>query len=181
MPRTQPWKTQPPLKIMDYTCPPDAKVPDPERIIWTPTKMDGLVTVKDACRLYCIEPNDIRDLSAHSPWINIDLETVAKRAVAIHGGCHAHKDLLLQYRNAEEAALQAIVDRTHIADDGISDFKFSPTTQKQMEESEEFEADDWMYEVLGSLASRPKTRVAVNVAVTRKVESRLEKSTSFRV
>ncbi|KAK7019272.1 hypothetical protein R3P38DRAFT_3359280 [Favolaschia claudopus] len=158
-PRPQPWEIQPPLKIIDYTCPSEATVPDPEGIIWTPSKIDGPVTVADACRLYCIEPNDIQDLSACSPWI--DLETVAKRAVTLHGGFHAHKDLLFRHRNAEEAALQAIVDRTHMGDDGISEFKFSTTTLKQMEEIQKLEEDAWMYEIPGSTSSRTKNQVAV--------------------
>ncbi|KAK7038252.1 hypothetical protein R3P38DRAFT_2696886 [Favolaschia claudopus] len=158
-PEPQPWDACPPLKIKDYTLPHKAEFPDPDSIIWTPSKISGPVTVKDACRLYGIEPNDIQDLSAHSPWI--DLETVAKRAVTLHGGFYAHNALLSRHRNAEEAALQAIVDRTHRADYGISDFKLSPTTLKQMDEIQKLEEDAWMYEIPGTTSSRPKNRVAV--------------------
>ncbi|KAJ7772914.1 hypothetical protein DFH07DRAFT_767772 [Mycena maculata] len=98
----------PPLKLSDYSTPPNAVTPDPEKIIWTPSKISGPVTVNDACRLYCtdsstqITPADIRDLANHSPWI--DLATVAKRAVALHGGFYAHKQLYaLRLPNPGEA------------------------------------------------------------------------------
>jgi hypothetical protein len=44
----------PPLKIEGYTCPPQASTPDPEKIIWTPSRISGAVSIEDACRLYCV-------------------------------------------------------------------------------------------------------------------------------
>ncbi|KAJ7154187.1 hypothetical protein C8R46DRAFT_446363 [Mycena filopes] len=81
----------PPLIITDYTCPPQATTADPAIITWEPSKLRGPVNVKEACRLYCVSPEEIRDLSDHSP--SIDLGSVARRAVTLHGGFHAHKAL----------------------------------------------------------------------------------------
>ncbi|KAJ6545524.1 hypothetical protein B0H19DRAFT_1167903 [Mycena capillaripes] len=82
-----------PLKLPDgyYSCPPQAEKPDPDEITWTPSKIVGAVTVDDACRLHCITPEDIRDLAECSPWI--DLASAAKRALTLHGGFYAHKEL----------------------------------------------------------------------------------------
>jgi hypothetical protein len=44
----------PPLKLADYSSPPDAATPDPDEITWTLDKIAGPVTVQDACRLYCV-------------------------------------------------------------------------------------------------------------------------------
>ncbi|KAJ7878995.1 hypothetical protein B0H14DRAFT_2710158 [Mycena olivaceomarginata] len=135
----------PPRKIVEYTSPPNPAKPDPTPITWTPSKISGAVSVADACRLYCIEPADIEDLSKHSKWI--DLATVAKRAVSLHGGFYAHEELVHQRRDAEEQELTQVDDRK-------SRFRFSPMIQKQWEYVDE---DDWMY------AGRelPKHRVAV--------------------
>ncbi|KAJ7772901.1 hypothetical protein DFH07DRAFT_801882 [Mycena maculata] len=114
----------PPLKIPAYTSPAGAQASDPAIIIWEPTKIMGPVTVYEACRLYCINPEDIQDLSAYSPWI--DLPTVAKRAVALHGGFHAHKALVLRHRTAEEDALDQ-------AKKNKSDFTFSGIIWEQLD------------------------------------------------
>ncbi|KAJ6501896.1 hypothetical protein C8R45DRAFT_1209567 [Mycena sanguinolenta] len=111
----------PPLKIAEYASPANAMKPDPATITWTPSSLSRPVLVKDACRLYCIEPRDIRDLSAHSPLI--DLATVAKRAVTLHGGFYAHKELVLQRREAEEQALSQAQLRKSL-------FHFSPMTRR---------------------------------------------------
>ncbi|KAJ7706866.1 hypothetical protein B0H17DRAFT_1034694 [Mycena rosella] len=122
----------PPLKIQDYTCPPNAVTPDPEKITWMPYKISGPVTVADACRLYCIEPEDIQDLSQYSCWI--DLPTVAKRALTLHGGFYAHKELVRKRRDEEEDALDREIPE---ADDRQSRFRFSPMIAKQWEERDD--------------------------------------------
>ncbi|KAF7364034.1 hypothetical protein MSAN_01062100 [Mycena sanguinolenta] len=143
--------SQPPLKIAEYTSPSNAVIPDPVPITWIPSKLSRPVSVKDACRLYCIEPRDIQDLSAHSPLI--DLATVAKRAVTLHGGFYAHKELVRQHREAEEQALSLPIEQVH---ERKSLFRFSPMTQR-----------DWNgdYEKLrlyrGSNEPTPPNRVAV--------------------
>ncbi|KAF7337841.1 Poly(A) RNA polymerase cid14 [Mycena venus] len=70
---------RPPPKILSYTSPPDVAKPDPEGITWKPSKITGAVRVEDACRLYYTTPEDIRDLSEASDWI--DLPSAAKRAI----------------------------------------------------------------------------------------------------
>ncbi|KAJ7264870.1 hypothetical protein B0H12DRAFT_1101219 [Mycena haematopus] len=141
----------PPLIIAEYTCPPDAVKPDPEDITWKPSKLSGPVSVQDACRLYCIAPTDIQDLSTHSPWI--DLVTVAKRALTLHGGFYAHEKLVLQRREAEEKALTESIPHAY---ERKSLFQFSPMSQAEWDRDCE---DDWMYEVPGQPS--PPTRVAV--------------------
>ncbi|KAJ6526241.1 hypothetical protein DFH09DRAFT_1187816 [Mycena vulgaris] len=119
----------PPLKIQDYTCPPTALKPDPEKIYWAPSHISGPVTVEDACRLYCIVPEDIQDLAQHSSWI--DLSTVAKRAVTLHGGFYAHKELVLERRREEEDMLtQEFPDE---AEKRQSHFRFSPIILQQLQ------------------------------------------------
>ncbi|KAJ7481044.1 hypothetical protein B0H11DRAFT_2193590 [Mycena galericulata] len=137
----------PPLKILEYTTPVTAVTPDPENIIWTPSKISGPVTLGDACRLYCITPEDIRDLSAHSPWI--DLATVAKRALTLHGGFFAHKELVLQRRSEEEDML----DRENMRK---SRFRFSAMVLKELE----VKNDDGLYDTVGG-SSVQQDRVAV--------------------
>ncbi|KAJ6531078.1 hypothetical protein B0H19DRAFT_1190229 [Mycena capillaripes] len=131
----------PPLKLVEYSWPPQAEKPDPENIIWTPSWISGPVTVDDACRLYCIEPADIQHLSAHSRWI--DLATVAKRALALHGGFYKHKELVLRQRRAEEEMLTRTISD---ADKRESHFRFSPMIRKQWEDNEN---DDGMYDIIG--------------------------------
>ncbi|KAF7364035.1 Poly(A) RNA polymerase cid14 [Mycena sanguinolenta] len=142
----------PPLKIAEYTSPSDAVKPDPEAITWTPTKLSGPVSVEDACRLYCIEPADIQDLSAHSKWI--DLATVAKRAVTLHGGFYAHKELVFQRREAEQDALS---DSIRDAWKRKSHFQFSPMARAEWTSDC---GDDWMYSSASGRSS-PPNRVAV--------------------
>ncbi|KAJ7143133.1 hypothetical protein C8R43DRAFT_1109151 [Mycena crocata] len=120
----------PPLKLETYTQP-QAATADPEEICWTPSKISGPVTVDDACRLYCLTPNEIRDLSDHSKWI--DLATVAKRALTLHGGFHAHEALVLQRRDEEEAMLTRTI---HDAWKRKSHFSFSPIISKQWENAD---------------------------------------------
>ncbi|KAJ7772939.1 hypothetical protein DFH07DRAFT_937485 [Mycena maculata] len=146
----------PPLKIEDYTSPPDAATPDPEQIIWTPSKISGPVTVEDACRLYCITPDDIRDLSDYSCWI--DLPTVAKRALTLHGGFHAHMELVRKRREEEEEMLfQDIPD----SKTQKSSFRFSPMILKQWVEFAR--EDSWDYASTASRMAPPvkQYRVAV--------------------
>ncbi|KAJ7203773.1 hypothetical protein GGX14DRAFT_398531 [Mycena pura] len=146
----------PPLKISDYTCPPSAVIPDPEKIHWVPSRISGPVTVKDACRLYCsddagltqLSPNDIRDLSDRSPWI--DLATVAKRALTLHGGFYAHKEFLHQRRQDEEDTLTREISQ---ADKRKSRFRFSQMILKQWMHTD----DDGMYDG----RSTPEHSVAV--------------------
>ncbi|KAK7019513.1 hypothetical protein R3P38DRAFT_2974089 [Favolaschia claudopus] len=103
-PTPQPWDLDPPLIIKEYTCPSEAEKPDPSPIVWSANRLMGPVLVRDACRLYCLEPNEIQDLSEHSRWI--DLETAAKRALTLHGGFHAHEKFVLRHREAEEKLLE---------------------------------------------------------------------------
>ncbi|KAJ7171916.1 hypothetical protein C8R46DRAFT_1084234 [Mycena filopes] len=112
----------PPLKIESYTCPPGAAKPDPEEITWTPRKLSGSVAVEDACRLYCITAEQIQDLSNASQWI--DLGTVARRAVTLHGGFYAHEAIVRRARYEEERML------TEVGEDE-SRFRFSPLIHKQ--------------------------------------------------
>ncbi|KAJ6531068.1 hypothetical protein B0H19DRAFT_1190196 [Mycena capillaripes] len=119
-----------PLKLPDgyYSCPPQAEKPDPEGITWTPSKIVGAVTVDDACRLYCITPEDIRDLTERSPWI--DLASAAKRALTLHGGFYAHKELVYRHRREEEKILEP---ETHGIYTVKSHFRFSSMIQIQWE------------------------------------------------
>ncbi|KAF8205500.1 hypothetical protein K438DRAFT_1963943 [Mycena galopus ATCC 62051] len=138
----------PPSEIAEYTCPPDPVEPDPEVITWDPSKLSGPVSIADACRLYCIEPTDIQDLSAHSSWI--DLATVARRAVTLHGGFYAHEKLLRERRRAEENEL----DKADYDKRETLNFRFSPMIQAQWKRYHE---DDWGYDYLPP----PPNRVAV--------------------
>ncbi|KAJ7143182.1 hypothetical protein C8R43DRAFT_1015815 [Mycena crocata] len=127
----------PPLKSDVYTSPAQAATPDPHTIIWTPRKLMGPVTVDEACWLYCVTPEDIRDLSDHSPWI--DVPTVAKRALTLHGGFYAHKELVYQRRMEEERALiTAKEDRTA--------FVFSPIICKQAAHLAKTSGKDMLYD-----------------------------------
>ncbi|KAK7019512.1 hypothetical protein R3P38DRAFT_3273124 [Favolaschia claudopus] len=157
----KPWETNPPLIIKDYTCPSGAKKPDPSPILWLPDRLSAPIPVRDACRLYCIEPSDIQDLSDHSPWI--DLETVAKRAVAMHGGFHAHEAFLLQCRKAEEEQLLE-EDRqrtTPSYEDPKSHFQFSPVVEKEMMSDKEHQHYSDLYGTPGSYEYRRQRTVAV--------------------
>ncbi|KAJ6526240.1 hypothetical protein DFH09DRAFT_1187815 [Mycena vulgaris] len=143
----------PPLKIPGYSSPIQAQTADPQKIIWEPSKIMGPVTVDDACRLYCIAPHDIRDLSEHSPWI--DLITVAKRAVTLHGGFHAHKTLVPKRRDEEERMLDK-AGRFH------SNFTFSRIIQLQLEWQAQTADQDMFYAPMGgALSSLKKNHVAV--------------------
>ncbi|KAJ7685748.1 hypothetical protein DFH06DRAFT_1358390 [Mycena polygramma] len=108
----------PPLRMSQYIPPPNMLAPDPEKIAWLPRGLQGPVTVKDACRMYLIKPEEITDLSNFSPWV--DLCTVAQRAVRLHGGFYAHKEL-----HKEQAFLEK-------AGRDQSDFTFSPFTSDQL-------------------------------------------------
>ncbi|KAJ7453070.1 hypothetical protein FB451DRAFT_1281605 [Mycena latifolia] len=130
----------PPLKIPDYTCPPQAQTADPPKITWKPSRIMRPVTVDDACRLYCITAHDIRDLSAHSPWI--DLSTVAKRALTLHGGFHAHKKLVRRSRDEEEKRLEK-------AKKTQSDFTFSRIISLQMQWDVQTSDQDMLYDWTG--------------------------------
>ncbi|KAJ7766627.1 hypothetical protein B0H16DRAFT_1522070 [Mycena metata] len=116
----------PPFKIETYTCPAGAAKPDPPDMTWTPSRISGAVAVKDACRLYCITADDIQDLSEHSKCI--DLGSVARRAVTLHGGFYAHKEHVRQCRQAEE---EMLTRETPEADNRESRFRFSPLIHKQ--------------------------------------------------
>ncbi|KAJ7137932.1 hypothetical protein C8R44DRAFT_339418 [Mycena epipterygia] len=137
----------PPLKIEDYTCPPQAVKPDPEEITWTPDKISGPVTVEDACRLYCITPENIQDLSQHSKWI--DLATVAKRAVALHGGFYAHEELLRLRRDNEEEMLTRTIPEAY---ERKSAFRFSPMILQQWKY---LNKDAALYDALYAGMSKP--------------------------
>ncbi|KAJ7154194.1 hypothetical protein C8R46DRAFT_1197157 [Mycena filopes] len=123
----------PPLKIETYTCPLGAAKADPEEITWTPRKLSGSVAVEDACRLYCITPEDIEDLSKVSKWI--DLGTVARRAVTLHGGFYAHEAIVRRARYEEEKML------TKMGEDK-SRFCFSPLIDKQYDPDIDSRLDD---------------------------------------
>ncbi|KAJ6526245.1 hypothetical protein DFH09DRAFT_170236 [Mycena vulgaris] len=140
----------PPLKIHEYTCPYTAVKPDPEKITWTPSKLSGSVAVADACRLYCVNPADIEDLRQHSQWI--DLATVARRAVTLHGGFYAHEEFVRQRRNEEKEMLTRTITAAY---NRKSNFRFSPMIQKQWDAPND---DDYLYETSNS--PRPD-RVAV--------------------
>ncbi|KAJ7143122.1 hypothetical protein C8R43DRAFT_1015646 [Mycena crocata] len=114
----------PPVRSEAYTSPSRPAVPDPENIIWKPSKILGPVTVEDACRLYCLDLEDFEHLSSTSRWI--DLPTVAKRALTLHGGFYAHKQLVLQRRMEEEEELEK-------ADKDESYFTFSATILAELE------------------------------------------------
>ncbi|KAJ7080434.1 hypothetical protein B0H15DRAFT_953618 [Mycena belliarum] len=168
MPTHAPWQEHminpqpPPLKIEAYNSPTNAATPDPEKIVWKPSKISGPVTVKDACRLYSITPHDIQDLLAHSKWI--DLSTVAKRAVALHGGFSAHEELLHQRRDAEEKALYAQIRASnHIVTDlnSKSHFRFSPFIHKQWTAPNDSYLYEPMHPGLGGSAPPKQHRVAV--------------------
>ncbi|KAJ7171910.1 hypothetical protein C8R46DRAFT_1257447 [Mycena filopes] len=108
---------------------PVAAKPDPDEITWTPSKLSGSVAVKDACRLYCITPEAIKDLSDVSEWI--DLGTVARRAVTLHGGFYAHEAIVLRARDEEERMLEKEISQ---ADERKSRFRFSPLIHQQYTE-----------------------------------------------
>ncbi|KAJ6490794.1 hypothetical protein C8R47DRAFT_1123579 [Mycena vitilis] len=134
--KLQPWqehmlRPQPPPSLLhDYTSPSDAAVPDPVDTTWTPSKISGAVSVEDACRLYCLNPKDIQDLSNVSPWI--DLASAAKRALAIHGGYYAHRALVLQHRRQEEEMLSHETQGPVINENTAkSRFRFSKMIQQQ--------------------------------------------------
>ncbi|KAJ7248202.1 hypothetical protein B0H12DRAFT_1234953 [Mycena haematopus] len=137
------------LKIAKYTRPPNPVKPDPKLITWKPSKLSGPVSVEDACRLYCIEPTDIQDLSARSLWI--DLATVAKRAVTLHGGFYAHQNLVFQRREAEQKTLS----ESNPYADWESLFQFFPMSQAELNRDRAY---DWMYD---SSQPSPPNRVAV--------------------
>ncbi|KAJ6501895.1 hypothetical protein C8R45DRAFT_1209566 [Mycena sanguinolenta] len=141
----------PPLKNTEYTSPSDAVKPDPEQITWTSRYLSGPVSVEDACRLYCIEPKDIQDLSAYSKWI--DLETAAKRAVTLHGGFYAHKRLVYLHRLAEENTLTKSIEKAY---ERKSRFQFSSMVQAQWDSDR---SHDYIYEIPSR--QPPPNRVAV--------------------
>ncbi|KAJ6490797.1 hypothetical protein C8R47DRAFT_1123587 [Mycena vitilis] len=142
----------PPLKLTEYSCPLQATRPDPENIIWRPSKISGPVTVADACRLYCIQPADIEDLAAHSPWI--DLASAARRALTLHGGFYEHEDRVRQSRTAEQ---QALDDEIREPDKRKSRFRFSPMVQQDWDHVDE---DAWKYQTMGG-STVEQHRVAV--------------------
>ncbi|KAJ7154201.1 hypothetical protein C8R46DRAFT_1298034 [Mycena filopes] len=117
------------IPVENYTCPPGAAKPDPDEITWTPSRLSGSVAVKDACRLYCITPEDIKDLSDVSKWI--DLGTVARRAVTLHGGFYAHEAIVLRARDEEERMLAKEIPE---AWKHKSRFRFSPLIHQQYAE-----------------------------------------------
>ncbi|KAK1229258.1 hypothetical protein PQX77_007680 [Marasmius sp. AFHP31] len=137
-----------PRIINDYYLSVPPLIPDPVKIIWRPGEIAGPVTVQDACRLYCVNalhdiestqadiylsdmqitPSDIRDLSSVSPWI--DLATVARRAVQLHGGFYAHRGLVQGKRLLEERHLTA-------AGKVKSEFEWSPLAPPEGFEPEE--------------------------------------------
>ncbi|KAJ8087175.1 hypothetical protein PM082_006003 [Marasmius tenuissimus] len=131
-------------------------VPDPVKIIWRPGEIAGPVAVQDACRLYCITPSDIRDLSSVSPWI--DLSTVARRAVQLHGGFFAHRGLVLSKRLEEERYLTAVGKVK-------SEFEWSPLAPP-----EEFEPEEDMNDEGDDMNAIMSRRVAVLYPIERKYD-----------
>ncbi|KAL0571423.1 hypothetical protein V5O48_010539 [Marasmius crinis-equi] len=117
---------QPPPKILKgpYKRILDVEMPDPEEIEWKLGKIKGPVSVSDACRLWVLNPEDLKDLSEKSPWI--DQVSAAKRAFSLHGGFPGQRNLVNRVRKKEEARLDREgKDR--------SDFEWSPIVQEQLD------------------------------------------------
>ncbi|KAF7301263.1 ATP-dependent DNA helicase PIF1 [Mycena indigotica] len=110
-----------PLRISAYQRVADD--PEMEKIRWRGSLVPHLVSLEDACWLYCIKPKDIADLRAISPWL--DAQTVAQRAVTLHGGFYAHHDYVHRRRQEEEASLDEKYRGLHIVQDWRSDFTWS--------------------------------------------------------
>ncbi|KAF7301259.1 hypothetical protein MIND_00690700 [Mycena indigotica] len=148
----------PPLKIPTYERVTSGEKPDPERICWKPSHVTNVVSVGDACRLYCIEPHVINDLAAASQWI--DVETVARRAVTLHGGFHAHYDHVRQCREREEKELEAEYKARFPYDHGEwkSHFQWS-THMQQYSRWMEKQDDDFYYSGYYSGPSRNSRNV----------------------
>ncbi|KAJ7067859.1 hypothetical protein C8F01DRAFT_1116017 [Mycena amicta] len=145
----------PPLKQLDYQPVTTGERPDPPIIRWMPSDVPEVVSVSDACRLYCIEPGDLEDLATASHWI--DVGTVARRAVKLHGGFYAHHDYVQKRREQEEKMLENKYRDSHDFDQR-SDFEWSPHVRAYRKWCAE---DDtaWMYEIPGKRDT--EKRVAV--------------------
>ncbi|KAL0571422.1 hypothetical protein V5O48_010538 [Marasmius crinis-equi] len=159
-----------PRVIHEYHLLVPPQTPDPSKIYWKPGEIAGPVTVQDACRLYCvgapscfessrkltsyqITPLDIRDLSSVSPWI--DLTTVAKRALELHGGFYAHREVVMRRRIEEERRLTA-------GNKTKSEFEWSPLAPP-----EEFEEEEDMNEDGDDMDTIMAYRVAVLYPIER--------------
>ncbi|KZV71069.1 hypothetical protein PENSPDRAFT_752063 [Peniophora sp. CONT] len=100
----------PPLIVPDYTPPENAHPddPSPEDIIWDGEHIRHRnILLQDACLLYCVNEDDLRDLARHSRWL--DRETVAKRAVFLHGGFKRHNEIIVSRRKEAMEAYRAKV------------------------------------------------------------------------
>ncbi|KAJ8087176.1 hypothetical protein PM082_006004 [Marasmius tenuissimus] len=118
-PQPPPMILKGPYKVI---CRPE--MPDPKEIEWRLGKIIGPISVSDACRLYVLRPEDIQDLVQNSMWI--DSASAAKRALSLHGGYSAHRNLVKRTRRKEEARLEREgKDR--------SDFEWSPIVQEQLD------------------------------------------------
>nr|GAT46109.1 predicted protein [Mycena chlorophos] len=115
----------PPLKDTRYTPITAGDKPDPDlrTICWLPSDIPELISVGDACWLYCIQPSDIQDLAAASRWIHTG--TVARRAVQLHGGFYAHYDHVSKCREQEEQRLHEKYAGLHVVNNRRGDFEFS--------------------------------------------------------
>lgn len=166
LPKLEAWQEhdhnhKPPAKVIKEYHPPKSPVqPDPPEIAWTPSYLTGPVDVADACRLYCLESDDIKDLAKVSKWI--DLGTAARRALELHGGYYAHMDLVKKRRDAEIRQLDSI--KSHYTDDFKSVFRFSEIVHQEWVQDR---SDDWMYD---TSTSKEVFRVAVHYPVHKETD-----------
>ncbi|KAK7049373.1 hypothetical protein VNI00_005974 [Paramarasmius palmivorus] len=132
--------------------------PAPNEIIWEGEDLWYFaVNVQDACLTYCaytnhtlfkLEPQDVSDLVSKHGWL--DLQSVAIRALEIHGGLKRHNQMIINKRKADQKAIE---DKYYAV--GYHDCQPLKPYSRDLEKMlNDWNEDSWMYDT-GRPAPRP--------------------------
>ncbi|EEB92499.1 hypothetical protein MPER_08979 [Moniliophthora perniciosa FA553] len=91
--------------------------PPPSQIIWMSEHLWGFgIGMADACLAYCLEPKDLKGLKAKCGWL--DLQSVAVKALKVHGGLKGHNEIVLARRKADVDTIQELFRQKSSYDSG---------------------------------------------------------------
>ncbi|KAK7049374.1 hypothetical protein VNI00_005975 [Paramarasmius palmivorus] len=123
-----------------YTPPANASPedPSPDQILWKGEHLWGYaVNAKDACLTYCLHPGDISDLKSEYDWF--DLQSVAVRALEIHGGLQRHNEMIIAKRKADIESIEKLIETSSYDGKPLENYSkklrdFLPRCKKQWSE-----------------------------------------------
>ncbi|KAK7049368.1 hypothetical protein VNI00_005969 [Paramarasmius palmivorus] len=119
-----------------YVPPPGSSDQDPvpEDIIWEGEHVwgDFGIEVHDACLLYCLKPEDLKEFTEASRWL--DIRSVAVQALEVHGGLTKHNQIIIERRKKDMKTIEELGQARKYQDEkplvdyskGLRDFLKSP-------------------------------------------------------